>query len=166
MRTGIAFSIRYRRYFTSSKVCSGAFVLAFTGSSTSLPQARSGLIRFPIIATARGDAQISALHGDLQSVEAILGGRDILGIEANQILRPEFAQDLVEGLVELCTEARRKNVATSARGERCERVFPADVAACIVGDWDHQHRVQDGIGQLRGLERLVIIFGTGGVAAV
>src|SRR5277367_2692898 len=110
IRTGMALSIRYRRYFTSSKVCSGAFVFALlTASSASLPKSRSTLIGLPIVSATRADPQTAAcrsvLDGDLQGMKAIFGGRDVLGIKADQVLRAQLAQDVVEGTVQLRAQA-------------------------------------------------------------
>src|SRR5580658_7328287 len=96
---------------------------------------RSGLIGIPIIATARADAQTTirriVLHRHLQSVEAILGWRDVGGIKADQILRPELTQDVVEGLIELRAKIGREYAAAGARGERCQRVFAAHIAPSV-----------------------------------
>ncbi len=44
------------------------------------------------------------LHVDLQGVKAILGGRHVLGIKADQVLRPQLAQNVGEGAIQLGAE--------------------------------------------------------------
>src|ERR1700680_1701444 len=101
MRTGISCSIKWRRYFTSSKVCSGALVLALLIQLFALPPGPPvGSTRFPIVTAARDDPQIPALHDGLQRVEAILRGWHVFGIKADQILSPQFAQNIGECAIE------------------------------------------------------------------
>src|SRR5579862_3107872 len=99
--------MRYRKYFTSSKVCSGALVFALLIQFCSLtPRSPVGFARFPIIAAARDDPQTLAGYADLQRVKAIFGQRHVFGIEADQVLRPEFPQDIGKGPIQLGSQAR------------------------------------------------------------
>src|SRR5689334_21186723 len=156
-RTGVAFSIRCFRYLTSSKVCSGARVLAFPPLFAVLflllraprddgsPGAARRVLGITIIAVARGDPQIGTLHPHLDLVKAAFGERHVLRIVAQQVLRTKFRDYLGKGLVEAVAEAGDKHAAAGALRDGGESILAADIAAGIVGDRHDQHRVDHGV---------------------
>src|SRR5713101_9674527 len=89
-RIGVAFSIRRLRYLISSNVCSGAREPLVGGGvfgllSASLWSRLCSTSYLSIIAVARRDPQIRPLHFDLQLVKTLLGERDVLRVEADQV---------------------------------------------------------------------------------
>ena len=56
-------------------------------------------------------------------------------------------------------DGRREDPAAGALRHEFQRVLAADVAPGIVGDGHHHDRVDHGVGQLRGFQRLVQIAG-------
>src|SRR5947207_2302832 len=117
-RMGVAFSISRLRYLISSNVCSGArdplvgggvrglltFFLLPVGryvDAVFRVAANATTLDLSIIAVARRDPQIRPLHFDLQLVKALLVERDVLRVEADQVLRAELMDDVGKYLVEL-----------------------------------------------------------------
>src|SRR4029077_6804244 len=94
---------------------------------------------------------------DLKGVKTLLRDRHIAGIEGNQILRPQIAEDLVEGLVERRPERRLEYPASGAQRERGQSILTADVASHFIRDRDYKDRVNHRIRQLRGLGRALEI---------
>src|SRR5437870_205620 len=123
-RIGVAFSIRRLRYLISSNVCSGAreplvgggvcgllllFLLPVGRYGDTVFRGTANTLDLPIITVARRDPQIRALYFDLQLVKALLGQRDIPGVEADQVLRAELMDDVEEYPVELGTGGREED---------------------------------------------------------
>ena len=72
------------------------------------------------------------MSDNFKRVEAVLAWRDILGIKADQVLRAQFAQNVVESRIEFRARRREKDPAAGARGQRGERVLAARIAAGFV----------------------------------
>src|SRR5262249_42469921 len=121
---------------------------------------------FSIVPVARRDSQIISLHADLELVKRIGRERDVSGIEAQQILRAKLLENVGESAADSGAEVAGEDSAAGALAERRERVLAADVAARVVSDRHHEDGVDDGVRQLRGLERGVKILDAGGVTAV
>src|SRR5438046_7211091 len=124
-RTGVARSINCFRYLISSNVCSGARevldgcgVRALLWFLFSLPVGRNRdavfggaahALHFPIIAVARGHPQIRPLHPHFQLVKPVFVEWRALGIEPDEILRAQIADDLVENPIQLRTRHRKED---------------------------------------------------------
>src|SRR6516225_1491043 len=120
-RTVFECSINCLRYFASSNVCSGAradfpcggVMLLLTlllrlpvGGHSDAVFRRTGnpALDLPIIAVARGHPQIRHLYAHVERMKSLLGERNILRIEAHQILGTQFGDDIGEGFIELGAE--------------------------------------------------------------
>src|SRR5882762_3263401 len=152
-RIGVAFSIRRLRYLISSNVCSGAREPLVGGGVRGLltffllPVGRyvdavfrisaNTTLNLSIITVTRRDPQIRPLHFDLQLVKALLGERDVLRVEADQVLRAELMDDVGEYFVELGAGGGKEDPAASALADELQRVLAAGVASDGVSDRHH-----------------------------
>jgi hypothetical protein len=61
-------------------------------------------------------------------MEAVFGQRDILRIEPEQVLGPQFSDDGGECLIEVGANGRQEAAPARAFGHEFERVLAADIA--------------------------------------
>src|SRR5579884_3671514 len=115
-RTGACVSARWRRYLISSNVCSGALVLLVIA-------ALSG--RHPIISGACRRPQILAAHFHPHGVKPRRVRRQVPGVVADRILRSQIAENLAEGLIELCAYARLEHAPAGAGRDGGQGVLAA-----------------------------------------
>ena len=88
-------------------------------------------------------------------MKTVARGRRAVGIEAQHILRAQLRDDRGEGAIEFGPERGEEGAAAGPFGHEGQDVLTADVAAGVVGNRHDHHRIDGGIGQLGGFERLV-----------
>src|SRR4029077_14821212 len=83
------------------------------GGSASLT-ART-VFRLTIIAIARQHAQLWVRHPNFQTMEAVLGQRNIPGIECQHVLRAQVPNQVGEGRIQLGAESWGEDMAASTQ---------------------------------------------------
>src|SRR6185437_11489244 len=87
-------------------------------------------------------------------------------VVAEQVLCPQFLQNVNEGLIQAVEPFRVKDAATGRGSQRGESVFASDIPSRLIGNWNDHNWIDDGIGPLGGCERILVALIAGGISAV